>query len=248
MNQTLLQTQSSSSCFQEALPQSCAQPNAIPQPHGLLSLRVLFPVRAQNNKAENSRSGEGGRNCVQLFFISINLHALPSSLIPDLPCPPAAWVWVLTSWSSRGPTAPWSPPGVSGGRVTSSDAESTSFFRAVLISLSARRREAWTEVSSSDCGDGFPTDKKNCISLFGAKRKQWQHATHCSQMEHLSSRPSPSPRAHNKETGTQTLTDTSHQDKDTPRLWKEGFVSWLNPTLSGWADILPLGSVEQSQW
>ena len=132
------------------------------------------------------------------------LHPTAPCFIPDLPCPPAAWVWVLASWSSRGPTAPWSPPDVSGGRVTSSDAESTSFFRAVLISLSARRREAWTEVSSSDCGDGFPTDKKNSFSLFGAKRKQWQHATHCSQMEHPSSCPSPSPRAHNKETGTQT--------------------------------------------
>lgn len=137
------------------------------------------------------------------IIVSLNFPATCSRLIPDLPCPPAAWVWVLASWTGgpaaapkwsegTGPGRPWPPaPCTPGGRDTSSDAESTSFLRAVLISWSARWSEAWTEVPSTGCEEALPTDKKNSFSLFSVKRKQQQHPTPRKQKKHLSSRPSP---------------------------------------------------------
>lgn len=133
---------------------------------------------AQKNEVWNTITG------VLNIFLSLNSRGESPSFKPNLPWPPAVWVWVLASWTTTEGAAPEGSEGAEpagprprsacmpGGRVTSSEAESMSFFRAVLISLSARCSEACTDVSVSDWGEVIPTDKSNNFSLFRAKKTQ----------------------------------------------------------------------------
>lgn len=177
-------------CFQKDLPQTCVQPNPNPHPHVSLDLNVLSLSSTAQNTTKQKNEGEKNH---YWFVLSLDSHGTFSTFMPNLPCPPAVWVWVLASWTTpegQAAASEWPegmypgrprPPVSScmpGGRVTSIDAVSTSFFRAFLISLSARWSEAWTEVSISDCGEFIPTDKNNSFSLFRVKRKQQYHLTH----------------------------------------------------------------------
>lgn len=195
MNQTLVGTVFKHLLFLERSSPKLVS-NLTPTQRPMFPRVWMFPLNLKLLKTQQNIKMRGGKNVViGVFniFVCRDFHGTFSRFMPDLPCPPAAWVWVLASWTSTGgpdAVSTWSegtdparprppaPPRMPGGRVTSIDAESTSFFRAVLISLSARWSEAWTVVSISDCGEVIPTDKNNSFSLFRVKRKQQHHPKH----------------------------------------------------------------------